>query len=162
MAPYGDREQLNFSYITTTNPDLWDRALALLNLIYEASLGIRVIDPKDKDNETFDAAFDLIKAANVVYILGYGFDERNSERLRLQDALGGPKPNLKSILFTNFGDANRINKKASRLFFGHPQYFLDDTIIDRTSDKYPYFEKSTRNVYDALALDFDALEDQAS
>lgn len=98
-----------------------------------------------------------------MYILGFGFDENNSRRLRLRQALGSPRPEARRVvLFTNYGNANRINKKVSRLFFGNPNTFLDLAIYDATGMDLPYFEKSVRDCYDALALDFDELEDEAS
>jgi len=60
-------------------------------------------------------------------------------------------------MFTNFGDLNLINKKASKVFFGHPEAFLQKSTF-RDVNTGPCAEKSTRNVYDALSMDFDALE----
>ena len=54
------------------------------------------------------------------------------------------------VAFTNFLDVNQINKRASNLFYGSRGAFPPGgaAIVDR-------YEKSTRNTYDALALDFD-------
>jgi hypothetical protein len=139
---------------------------SVLDTAYSASKNIRVIDPSDKDMDVgvLKAAKEAIKDAACVYILGYGFDENNSKRLDLNSSLRltpSRSDNRKAILFTNFGDVNRVNKKASELFFGNFQSFLPDkpTIWgDPRSDI--YCEKSIRDVYGALALDFDALEDQ--
>ena len=56
----------------------------------------------------------------------------------------------KRIAFTNYQDINQINKRASKLFYGHAKAFPPGGAA--ISDRY---EKSTRNAYDALALDFD-------
>lgn len=64
-------------------------------------------------------------------------------------------------MFTNYGDSNRINKMASRVFFRRPDRLLSDrpAIIGGTAGAY-LCEKSVRNVYDALALDFDSPEER--
>ena len=65
-------------------------------------------------------------------------------------------------MFTNFGDHNLLNKKASRLFFGSPERLLSDkpAILGTPSGTGDFLcEKSTRNVYEALAVDFDSPEE---
>jgi hypothetical protein len=125
------------------------------NSVYKASLGLRVIDPFDKntDSENILVARAQIAAANRVYILGYGFDEHNSERLGLQEYLRYSGSYNKSVGFTNFGDINRVNKRASQLFFGNTASFPPGEPPIRNG-----YEKSVRNVYDALELDFDLPE----
>lgn len=155
-----NQEIPDFSLLGGIRPDTWHRAKALLDLIYSAAQGIQVIAPREKCSDDFQRAFGLIDSANVVYILGYGFDEINSRRLGLRTSLGSPNFSMsRSVLITNFQNSNRINKRISRLFFGHPNAFIDRDIVDATSSHLPYFEKSARDVYGALALDFDALED---
>jgi hypothetical protein len=53
-----------------------------------------------------------------------------------------------------------VNKKASRVFFGRPDRLLADkpAIMGGEADDY-LCEKSVRNVYDALAFDFDSPEE---
>ena len=60
-------------------------------------------------------------------------------------------------MFTNYNNLNTINKKASNLFREHSRAFLDNYISDNINSGF-YAEKSTRSVYDALNMDFDALE----
>jgi len=126
--------------------------------LYRASKGIRTIDPHDKtDEETLQRAKTAILRAKCVYILGYGFDARNSERLGLNEALRPQLDRPKYVLFTNLGDVNRVNKAASKVFLGifngfPPGYYLHEAVgLSR-------YEKSARNCYDALALDFDEIE----
>jgi hypothetical protein len=125
---------------------------SFLDVVYSASKGIRVIDPHDKgaNGDDLTIAQTQIHAARRVFILGYGFDEHNSERLRLNEALkyGGNSP--KMVAFTNFGDINQVNKRASKVLFGNTASFPPNG----QSIAY-HAEKSTRNAYDALALDFD-------
>lgn len=66
-----------------------------------------------------------------------------------------------AVLFTNYGDINRINKKASKTFFGNFHTFLSPNppTVGMPHGTY-YCEKSTRDVYESLALDFDSLEEQ--
>ena len=122
------------------------------DFIYTASEGIRVIDPHDKganDTEIASARGAIAEAKRVVF-LGYGFDEHNSGRLNLREYLRHDAGVDKQIAFTNFHDINQINKRASKLFYGHPRGFPPGgpALADR-------YEKSTRNTYDALAFDFD-------
>jgi hypothetical protein len=124
----------------------------LLDVVYAASKGIRVIDPHDKGANPTDLtiAQTQIDDAQRVFILGYGFDEANSKRLRLPESLRlGGKAN-KIVAFTNFGDINQVNKRASKVFFGNTDSFPPNGqyIVRHT-------EKSTRNAYEALSLDFD-------
>jgi hypothetical protein len=128
----------------------------LLNFVYAASRKLKVIAPDDKDTQEIIAARNAVEPAQRVYILGYGFDDNNSKRLGLQTKLrrDGSK---KSVLFTNFGDINRVNKSASRLVFGNAAHFFPGSeLVERGSGS--YYEKSTRDVYQALELDFDALD----
>jgi hypothetical protein len=133
--------------------DYHTKMKTLLDLVYNASRGLRVIDPHDKgaDDTEIMVARSAIAHARRVFILGYGFDEHNSGRLNLRETLRHATELAdKRIAFTNYQDINQINKRASKLFYGGPQYFPPGgpAIQDR-------YEKSIRNTYDALALDFD-------
>ena len=143
-------------------PKLWDDTKALLDTIYEASKGIRTIAPHEKTvAPAVKSAQRAVADANCVYILGYGFDENNNRLLKLPDSLALPKTH-KTVMFTNFGDHNLVNKKASRLFFGSPERLLSDkpAIAGAPTGMDDYLcEKSIRNVYDALAVDFDSPEE---
>jgi hypothetical protein len=132
-----------------------------LDTIYGASQGLRVIDPLDKrtDRHVIETAQDMLARANRVYILGYGFDENNSKRLGLREALRYDK-NWKSVLFTNFRDINRVNKAASKVLFGDARHLTPGKLLEEAQSQNInyYYEKSIRNVYDALELDFESLE----
>jgi hypothetical protein len=136
---------------------------SFFDTIYEASKGIRTIAPHEKTVEAaVECARRAIAEANCVYILGYGFDENNSSLLELQKSLELQNTN-KTVLFTNFGDNNRVNKKAARVFFGNlrADWLLSDKPAISGDFRGSYLcEKSSRNVYDALAFDFDAPEEQ--
>ncbi len=138
---------------------------SLFNSIYECSERIFTIEDcqekggdKNKCEEVKTAAQEKIKNAKFVYILGYGFDERNSERLGLSHALRDKSHGTRgSVYFTNFGDRNVINKKSSKIFFERPDKFLPPNYIQSPGNgsRYSYYEKSTRDVYEALEMDFD-------
>jgi hypothetical protein len=137
----------------------------LLDTAYKASKNLRVISPSDKelDAKVIEAAKSAIRDAACVYILGYGFDENNSMRLDLSNSLKlDPHSGSlrKVVLFTNFGDINRVNKRASKLFFGNYLSFLPSRPFIWGDPMNVYCEKSIRDVYEALAFDFDALEEQ--
>ena len=130
----------------------------LLDQIYEASRGLRVIDPHNKgaDQKLIETARRAILAAKSVYILGYGFDENNSERLGLRQSLDY-EANQKSVYFTNFGNINRVNKRASKLFFGNDVHFPPGEASIETAG-HCIFERSVRDVYEALEFDFESFK----
>jgi len=131
----------------------------LIDRCFIAAQLIRTVDPHDKEEDAaaLQTAKKWIEDAGVVYILGYGFDDSNNRRIGL-DALHYHKHKA-AVMFTNFGDLNVINKKASSLFYGMRTAFLDGAIQGNPLDGF-YAEKSIRNVYDALNMDFDALENE--
>ena len=119
-----------------------------------------VIDPADKesDKQAIKTAKKVIENAACVFILGYGFDPNNNQRLGLSGALHYGK-NSKCVLFTNYKDSNRINKSASRVLFGNSNHFSTLAPEGDPTSGY-YFEKSIRDTYEALELDFDTFEEQ--
>ena len=135
-----------------------------LDIAYEASKDIKTIDPSDKieDLTTMKLASKAIHEANVVYILGYGFDRDNSQRLGLDRLLRIPDNQFydgtKKVFFTNYLDKNLVNKRASELFFGNLNHFVPPSpAIEGTTQTGAYFEKSSRNIYDALNNDFELI-----
>lgn len=136
--------------------DYWRPRTEFLDRCFEAAINLRTIDPFNKgaNKNALLVAKKAIQDADVVYILGYGFDENNNDRVGLTK-LDVNDLEFKSILFTNFRDMNTINKSVSRLFLGTPRHFTVEPIWEKDE---VYIEKSTRNVYDAFAMDFDPLE----
>jgi hypothetical protein len=128
----------------------------LLDHVYRASKGLRVIDPHDKgaDDTEIMIARRVIADAKRVFILGYGFDEHNSDRLNLRGHLANSvAPGYELVAFTNYGDINQINKRVSKVLYGHPRAFPPGGQVLENR-----YEKSIRNTYDALAMDFDIAE----
>lgn len=129
-------------------------------IAHAASQNIRTINNVDKGDSdpAFKEARDLIYQANDFYILGYGFDKNNNNRLGLYELLQ-KRPLYRRVFFSNFGDRNIENKRASHLFWGHSNDETSFTTKGKmTHGKYrqpPYYEKSTRDVYGALENDFD-------
>ena len=126
-----------------------------LDRCLSAADNLKTIDPhdKDQDEELLSRARLLIANAHVIYILGYGFDTSNNQRIGLSAAKATSN---KIVMFTNFGDLNRINKKASQLFIGNLDHFTE--LVPFGNPTASYFEKSIRNVYEAFEKDFEALE----
>jgi hypothetical protein len=147
-------------------PLLHDREFSFrkqyLDECLSASKNLRTIAPNDKneDEALLKCARQAVGDAAVVYILGFGFDENNSRAIGLDEVLKSRAAPYRSMMFTNFGNINTVNKKASRLWFRTPDVFLDKSIWGSDPRTGPYIEKSVRTVYDALALDFDDLEGQ--
>ena len=120
---------------------------------YTASKNIRVIlDDKDEDQAAIKLAREKLAESDVVYILGYGFDENNSNRLnlsRLKPTFSNTIDKRREIYSTNYGDKNIINKKVGNALFNDQSAFLHQDL----RRKYDEFlcEKSIKSVYDALA-----------
>lgn len=140
---------------TPQDTNHWESRTDFLNRCSLAAAKLRTIDPHNKgaNENVLQMVRAVIKNADVLYILGYGFDENNNERIGLT-SLDQSLENL-SILFTNYGDMNTINKSVGRLLLNSPHHFTQQPIFERD---FTYIEKSTRNVYDAFAMDFDPLE----
>jgi hypothetical protein len=141
----------------------WTAWKQLLDAAFAASQEIRTIAPYEKfEDRNVESARRAIQEAACVHILGYGFDENNSKLLRLDDALYYDRPHgqalPRTILFTNYGDSNQVNKKASRLFFRNRTQFLAGMPAIAAGGSSLY-EKSGRDVYGAMALDFDSPEE---
>jgi len=132
---------------------------AALDHCLRAAKTLRTVDPHDKEvnKPSLEMAKYFIQNSSVIYILGYGFDENNNLRIGLDPYLKYSEKNHKSVLFTNFGDVNNINKRVSRLMFGAADRFLSQSIHNHI-ESIDYAEKSTRTVYEALEKDFESLE----
>jgi hypothetical protein len=137
-------------------PKLWIATKALFDTIYEASKGIQTIAPFEKTHsDAVNLARRKISEASRVYILGYGFDENNSRLLDMGNSLKLPIKH-KAVMFTNYLDSNVVNKRASRVFFDTDDVLLSGKSALIKLGKGGICEKSIRNIYDALALDFDS------
>jgi hypothetical protein len=137
----------------------------VLNKVFEASKGIRTIDGDDKlaNEEILTHARHLIAEADIVYVLGFGFDKSNVERLRLETLRPkGPKP--RSVYFTNFRGLDSVSMAASRSLTDIPSQFLSgsaqtlETVRQYEGVQTDYrYQMSIKNVYDAIAEDFEAM-----
>jgi hypothetical protein len=99
-----------------------------------------------------------IAEAGCIYIFGYGFDQVNNKWLNLSELLNVSR-NSKTVMFTNYNNSGIINKISAHLFALHPNELLPEggrIIPNRNS----VAEKSVRDVYEALALDFDSPEER--
>jgi hypothetical protein len=143
--------------------------------VYQASKGIHTIANGNTgkslsvDETKIELAKKEIAKAKSIYILGYGFDDNNNnllnlrEHCRIRTSLSAQTQ--RKIMFTNFGNINRVNKMASKIFSpsGSSEYFMESNILDLSSSGVgglsDYFEKSTNDVYSALSCDFDFLNE---
>jgi hypothetical protein len=148
----------------TGSPQFWTDVTAILDHAYEASQGLQIIAPEKglaKNRRVPDHIVKGRKAiaeAECIYILGYGFDQLNSNLLKLPENLNLDR-NAKTVMFTNYNNSGVINKSAARLFGLQPNELLPEggrLIPHRNS----LCEKSIKDVYGALALDFDSPEER--
>jgi hypothetical protein len=123
---------------------------SMADVAYERSRQIRTIAPeeKDVDLDTIERAQTLIRSASQVYVLGYGFDDNNNRRLKL-DSTKRQDRSPPNIFFTNFGDNGRINKRASTIFLNIPN------LLEKGVFAVGNCQKSDRDVYSALEIDFE-------
>lgn len=125
-----------------------------LDFYFQCAQGLKVIAPAHKlqQCQQTEIAIEKIKNAKNIYILGYGFDENNNEKLLLDTLL---KSADKRIFFTNYDDANVINKRAGNLLRDNIVSFMPyERPIYGNYNSPPYHEKSTRSVFGALEKDF--------
>lgn len=144
-----------------TDAEKLEQRTHLVDKCWDAAQRLRTIDQHDKDHEgdAIQSAITRVRDAKVAFILGYGFDTNNNKRIGL-DQLSMTR-GVKTVLFTNFGNPNSVNKKVSNLLMDSFSHFLRDSIqtnAGRSKDPF-YFEKSTGDVYQALERDFDAVEE---
>ena len=126
---------------------MFSEADNFLDVCVAAAENIRVIDPHNKalGTECADAQA-LLDAAENIYFLGFGFDPNNTSRL------GWPSQRQnRNIYFTNLDDAMTVNKRFA-LALNKPAYVNGEFRVGYGA------EKSIRNCYDAIALDFGALD----
>jgi len=133
-----------------------------LNFLFEASKGIRTIDGPDKlkDQKEIDQAKKQLMLAKNIYILGFGFDTANIERLEIQKIY--PRSGLdRWVYFTNYGNLNRVSRSAGRAFNASSQIFIDrtepytDAMAVNGNRVEVIYEMSAKDVYGALSEDFD-------
>jgi len=156
---------INFGNTTSYNSDFHNSASAL-NEVYRASEGIRTIDGEDKlkNEEALKNATEAIQKAEVIYLLGFGFDRQNIQRLGLTSLRPAPKHPVRTVFFTNFGGHNRVSMSAGEALAGDATAFLKGNMsvnpeqwIENHHVRFRY-EMSTKNVYAAIAEDFESME----
>ncbi len=144
--------------INAQNGDMPQRSRSyaeILNKCFDASRNINTIDPheKPKNQDVINKAKKSLSDAKKVYILGYGFDKNNNTLLNLGKCLRPKQHNQKEIYFTNYNNYEIINKNASEVFTGNRSfYFNNSPAVQRVP--YGTFERSIKNVYEALEQDF--------
>jgi len=132
-----------------------------LDVAWTSSSKILVIDPDHKDQaaESLAIARSIIDSSRVIYVLGFGFDSNNVDRLNIGNYLkvAAERQMGVQIMYTNKDDSNRVNKAAGRAFSGNSH-----GLMSTLSQVNPFLlcERSVRNVYDALSLDFDDAESE--
>jgi hypothetical protein len=152
------KKNYDFSTKATEADRFYRDCKSVLDMAYAASQMIRTVyDKKGDFPETIEKSKRAIEAAECIYILGYGFDEDNGRLLEMNESLVLGRVRPRTVLFTNYGDSNRINKKVSHLLFQNPHTFLHNPISNH--GQWWYMEKSTRKVYDAFEKDFNNVED---
>lgn len=133
--------------------------LTALDQAWTSAQTIYTIPEKKKESEHAERAINKIKSAKNIFIFGYGFDTQNNQILKLKESLLHIEQySTKKIYFTNFGNSNRINKRAGMLFLSRENAFLSDFIAKSDYEQnvsIRHCEKSIRDVYGALEYDFD-------
>lgn len=99
---------------------------------------------------------DKIKAASKIYILGFGFDKRNSDLIGLIEGISSKSTKSPlQVCYLNYEGQNKIDRK----FLAMAQLSLDNTsvLLKDNFCRIPGFEylRSTKDVYHALAEDFE-------
>lgn len=173
---YGQIRSKNYESFDAFGKEPVDKVIKnykrFLDAAYVSSKDIRPIGSNLKDDEEAQhKAKDILEWAEDIYILGYGFDDENNRRLSLKNCVSRrgardlsrqlSKNIRKNVFFTNFEDRNSINKKVSSVLTDGTEAFLGKSVFSegnsaRGSKPFyeVFYEKSIRNVYDALERDF--------
>jgi hypothetical protein len=123
----------------------------LIDSWFLAGEKLKVIDPHTKSHgDAATTAKAILRSAQRIYFLGFGFDQNNLERILPPQRMDLDR---KEIFLTNFGNTLSINKRIARAFglsdFNQPN-------IWNCSNLNFSAEKSARNTYEAIELDFSA------
>jgi hypothetical protein len=88
-------------------------ATRMLNACHQAGANIRVIDPVNKhEGEHWQGACQMLREAERIYILGFGFDPNNVARLGWPLSQTAVDVSLQKIYFTNLDNAMTVNKRV--------------------------------------------------
>jgi hypothetical protein len=100
----------------------WDHARRSLDLIFQAAAHIKVIDPHNNTENVGEIARaqKLIHDADVVYFLGFGFDQNNCQRSGSATYEKRTSAKPETVLFTNFNNSGRVDNDAVKALFGVP------------------------------------------
>ena len=60
------------------------------------------------NDQTAAEAHRAIQEAEIIYVLGFGFDRNNCERIGLTEIVSRSKANPQMVLFTNFRNSGRV------------------------------------------------------
>ena len=144
---------------TTYNSD-FHKDVESLNVVYDASLGIKTIDGpgKEENQDVLAKAKEAIADAEIVYIFGFGFDSRNVERIGLKKVAPSERLSRK-VFLTNYGGHARVSIAAGTALTNSARVFLKENVFQSSYHKNEFsYEMSLKNVYDAIAEDFEPME----
>jgi len=129
------------------------------NNAYKYSEEMRIIAPNEKADRKshLDKAKQLIRDAEVIYILGYGFDENNNKLLALDEPTNFSQN--KKVYFTNFDGVKTVDKNFVKAFgLNYDRYMIDISknnvhhhVHNLSSVR---FERSINGVLEALKSEF--------
>jgi hypothetical protein len=90
---------------------------------FYASKKIIVIPEQSNSSPEFDKAFELFAQSKRIIILGFGYNEKNIQRLQLHRLKG---IDIRGTAF-NFGEAElgQLKKRCPNLVSAHPSYNID-------------------------------------
>lgn len=125
---------------------------AVLNACLKAGEKLRVID-HTKDGPESKQGVQMLDRAETIYFLGFSFDASNISRLGFPNRQRAAT----KIYFTNHLNSMTVNKRAAAAF--KMREFGEHADRQLAGNGSAIGEKSIRDCYDALALDFGALED---
>lgn len=150
----------------------YDELITHYNAAYLAAGQLKTIEPHNKAIDK-DAS-EIISKAQDFYILGYGFDKNNNERLKLGDIVKEDLvENQRRIFWTNYGNSNKINKIVAQMWSLNYSDLRKNNEIPVSKRKVytsfsnlsdgqstityvqSQFEQSIKSTFDALANDFD-------
>jgi hypothetical protein len=153
-------QELGGNYGMHPEPSVLSGQKEFLDRSLSASESLRMIEPLEKvtNDKALNLALDWIKQSTIVYILGYGVNNNNNARFGLLEALRLSPESLRVVMFTKCKDLNTINKRVARLLLNRDDAFIGRYVFDNFGPR-SYAEKRIRDVYGALEMDFEPLEE---
>jgi len=102
-------------------------------LVAKCAKSIKIFTEANPGDLTFDSAHTKIFESDLVYFLGFGYDETNLENLKVSDIIEQKNIRGNNVLFkgTSYNEPeNRMNYINEKFFYNRPLIYENSTVKD--------------------------------